>query len=93
MCHRLWHKRPCPAGAIQGPACGEQRHDRAGGRTILDLQANEVWDNKFLDRLARDLRSEFPHLRGFSRTNVYNMRAFAAAWTGLNQLSRRRLDN
>ncbi|MFK0009175.1 DUF1016 N-terminal domain-containing protein [Paenarthrobacter sp. NPDC090520] len=52
------------------------------GRTILDRQANEAWGSETLDRLARDLRSEFPHMRGFSRTNVYNMRAFAAAWTG-----------
>lgn len=52
------------------------------GRTILDRQATEAWGSKILDKLARDLRSEFPHMRGFSRTNVYNMRAFAAAWTG-----------
>ncbi|UNK47745.1 DUF1016 N-terminal domain-containing protein [Arthrobacter sulfonylureivorans] len=26
--------------------------------------------------------AEFPHMKGFSRTNVYKMRAFAAAWTG-----------
>ncbi|WP_284762119.1 PDDEXK nuclease domain-containing protein [Arthrobacter sp. efr-133-R2A-63] len=52
------------------------------GRTILERQANESWGSKVLDRLARDLRAEFPHMRGFSRTNVYNMRAFAAAWSG-----------
>ncbi|WP_155854523.1 DUF1016 N-terminal domain-containing protein [Arthrobacter sp. MA-N2] len=52
------------------------------GRTMLDRQANEAWGSKILDRLARNLRSEFPHMRGFSRTNIYNMRAFAAAWTG-----------
>lgn len=52
------------------------------GKTILDRQANEAWGSKTLDRLARDLRLEFPHMKGFSRTNVYNMRAFAAAWTG-----------
>lgn len=52
------------------------------GRTILERQANESWGSKVLDRLARDLRAEFPHMRGFSRTNVYNMRAFAAAWNG-----------
>jgi predicted nuclease of restriction endonuclease-like (RecB) superfamily len=25
---------------------------------------------------------EFPHMKGFSRSNFYNMRAFAAAWNG-----------
>lgn len=52
------------------------------GRTILDRQANEPWGSKVLERLARDLRAEFPNMKGFSRTNVYNMRAFAAAWNG-----------
>ena len=52
------------------------------GRTILDRQRNEPWGSKVLDRLARDLRAEFPHMKGFSRTNLYNMRAFAEAWSG-----------
>ncbi|UVJ39469.1 YhcG family protein [Arthrobacter sp. CJ23] len=52
------------------------------GRTILDRQDSEPWGSKVLDRLALDLRREFPHMKGFSRTNLYNMRAFAAAWNG-----------
>ena len=52
------------------------------GRTILEQQATETWGSKVLDRLARDLRAEFPIMKGFSRTNPYNMRAFAAAWDG-----------
>ena len=52
------------------------------GRTILDRQMNEPWGSRVLDRLARDLRTEFPHMKGFSRSNLYNMRAFAAAWNG-----------
>ncbi|BCW73605.1 DUF1016 N-terminal domain-containing protein [Arthrobacter sp. NicSoilB8] len=51
------------------------------GRTILDRQRNEPWGSKVLDRLAHDLRREFPHMKGL-RTNVYNIRAFAAAWNG-----------
>lgn len=52
------------------------------GRTILDRQLGQPWGSKVLERIARDLRAEFPHMKGFSRTNVYNMRAFAAAWSG-----------
>ncbi|MFJ6419232.1 YhcG family protein [Paeniglutamicibacter sp. NPDC091659] len=52
------------------------------GRTILERQIDQPWGSKVLDRIAQDLRSEFPHMKGFSRTNVYNMRAFAAAWSG-----------
>ncbi|WP_247826156.1 PDDEXK nuclease domain-containing protein [Arthrobacter antioxidans] len=50
------------------------------GRSILERQADEPWGSRVLNRLAQDLKAEFPHMRGFSRTNLYNMRAFAAAW-------------
>ena len=33
-----------------------------------------------VDRLAADLRAEFPESRGFSRANLLYMRAFAEAW-------------
>jgi predicted nuclease of restriction endonuclease-like (RecB) superfamily len=33
-----------------------------------------------IDRLEADLRAEFPEMTGLTRTNVYVMRAFAAAW-------------
>ena len=52
------------------------------GHTILERQLDQPWGSKVLDRIARDLRAEFPHMKGFSRTNMYNMRAFAAAWSG-----------
>ncbi|ALV47830.1 hypothetical protein MB46_19320 (plasmid) [Arthrobacter alpinus] len=52
------------------------------GQTILTRQATEPWGNKVLDRLAHDLRAEFPQMNVFSRTNVYHMRAFAAARNG-----------
>lgn len=51
------------------------------GRIILDRQADQPWGSKIFDQIARDLRAEFPHMKGFSRTNLYNMRAFAAAWS------------
>jgi len=51
------------------------------GREILTRQAEEGWGAKVIDRLARDLRQAFPELRGFSRSNLLNMRAFAQAWS------------
>lgn len=33
-----------------------------------------------VDRLAADLRAEFPDARGFSSANLRYMRAFAEAW-------------
>jgi predicted nuclease of restriction endonuclease-like (RecB) superfamily len=50
------------------------------GRDILDRQAAQGWGAKVIERLAHDLRSAFPQMKGFSRTNLMYMRAFAEAW-------------
>ena len=50
------------------------------GREILARQQEEGWGSKVVERLAKDLRAEFPHMKGLSRTNLIYMRAFAEAW-------------
>jgi predicted nuclease of restriction endonuclease-like (RecB) superfamily len=50
------------------------------GRDILARQSNEGWGAKVIERLAQDLRSAFPDMKGFSRANLMYMRAFADAW-------------
>jgi predicted nuclease of restriction endonuclease-like (RecB) superfamily len=50
------------------------------GRDILERQNQARWGAKVIDRLARDLHTEFPDIKGFSRTNLLYMRAFAEAW-------------
>lgn len=50
------------------------------GREILLRQRDEGWGAKVIDRLARDLRAEFPEMKGFSPRNLKYMRAFAAAY-------------
>ena len=50
------------------------------GRDIVQRQNREGWGAKVIDRLAADLRSEFPEMSGLSRTNVYRMRAFYLAY-------------
>ncbi|MCY2989442.1 MAG: PDDEXK nuclease domain-containing protein [Planctomycetota bacterium] len=50
------------------------------GRDIVQRQHREGWGAKVIDRLAADLRSEFPEMSGLSRTNVYRMRAFYLAY-------------
>lgn len=50
------------------------------GHTILERQQDQPWGSRVLERVAWDLRTEFPHMKGFSRTNVYYMRAFATVW-------------
>lgn len=51
------------------------------GRDILDRQAAGRWGDGILDRVASDLRAAFPEMRGFSRSNLKYMRAFAEAWS------------
>lgn len=50
------------------------------GRDILARQGREGWGAKVIDRLAQDLRSAFPEVKGFSPRNLKYMRAFAEAW-------------
>lgn len=50
------------------------------GRDILDRQAEQGWGAKVVDRLAHDLRSAFPDMKGSSPRNLKYMRAFAEAW-------------
>src|SRR5271157_2982689 len=51
------------------------------GRDILDRQQRESWGAKVIDRLATDLKREFPDMKGFSVRNLKYMRRFAEVWT------------
>ena len=46
------------------------------GKTIVEKQEKSGWGTKFIDKLAHDLQNEFPGIEGFSRTNIFRMRAF-----------------
>jgi hypothetical protein len=50
------------------------------GRAILDRQEQQGWGAKVIDRLAADLRAEFPDMKGLSRRNLHYMKAFASGW-------------
>jgi len=50
------------------------------GRLILARQQAEGWGTRVIDRLAADLRAEFPGMRGFSPRNLVYMRTLAAAY-------------
>ncbi|WP_371133676.1 DUF1016 N-terminal domain-containing protein [Methylotenera sp.] len=49
-------------------------------RDILDRQAKKGWGAKVIEQLAHDLRTAFPNMKEFSRTNQMYMHAFAEAW-------------
>ena len=50
------------------------------GNEILERQQQEGWGGKVIDRLASDLRAEFPEMRGLSLRNLEYMRQFAGSW-------------
>src|SRR2546428_8877132 len=50
------------------------------GKTILEQQHIEGWGAKIIDRLAADLKAEFPDFKGLSIRNLKYMRAFAEAY-------------
>lgn len=50
------------------------------GQDILQRQQVEGWGAKVIERLARDLKVEFPNMKGFSTRNLKYMRAFAEAY-------------
>lgn len=50
------------------------------GRDILNRQAEQGWGAKVIERLAHDLRTAFPQMKGFSPRNLKYMRTFATTW-------------
>lgn len=50
------------------------------GLTIVEQQQREGWGASVIERLAADLRAEFPGISGFSRTNLFRMRSFYRAY-------------
>ena len=58
------------------------------GREIAERQEKEAWGTQVIERLAKDLQTSFPGIGGFSRANVFKMRAFYLAYTKVSQAVR-----
>lgn len=50
------------------------------GQAIVHKQEQEGWGGKVIDRLAKDIQGDLPGIAGFSRANIYRMRAFYLAY-------------
>jgi predicted nuclease of restriction endonuclease-like (RecB) superfamily len=50
------------------------------GQDIVKAQTEYAWGDKVLQQIAIDLKAAFPGVEGFSRTNLYRMRAFFLAY-------------
>ena len=58
------------------------------GREIAERQEKEAWGSQVIERLAKDLQTSFPGVGGFSRANVFKMRAFYLACVKVSQAVR-----
>ncbi|MBO0932102.1 PDDEXK nuclease domain-containing protein [Fibrella aquatilis] len=56
------------------------------GKRLSEKIAAEKWGAKVIDQLSADLQKQIPGLRGFSRRNLFNMKAFADEYADLNSL-------
>ena len=50
------------------------------GRTLLEQKEKAGWGQKIIEKLANDLRTKFPNMRGLSKRNLVYMQTFASAW-------------
>lgn len=46
------------------------------GKSLSDRQQSEKWGSKYLEQVSKDLKSEFPGMKGFSKRNLEYMRKF-----------------
>jgi predicted nuclease of restriction endonuclease-like (RecB) superfamily len=56
------------------------------GRGIVEKQQTAGWGDSVVERLAADLRAEFPDMRGFSADNLWRMRQFFAEYSNVEFL-------
>ena len=50
------------------------------GRRIVERQETADWGDAVIEQISRDLKAAFPGVSGFSRRNLYRMRAFFLAY-------------
>lgn len=58
------------------------------GQAIIEKQKEEKWGAGVIEKLAQDLQKAFPGIEGFSRPNVFKMRAFYLAYEKVSQAVR-----
>ncbi len=51
------------------------------GRAIVEKQRTASWGDSVVERVAADLRAEFPDMQGFSGRNLREMKRFWLAWS------------
>lgn len=57
------------------------------GRMIVERQKGGSWGKAVVERLAADLRNEFPGMKGFSASNLWRMKVFFQVYTSKEKLA------
>ncbi len=55
------------------------------GKTITEKQEISHWGSQIIERLVKDLQNAFPGIEGFSRSNIFRMKAFFLAYEKVAQ--------
>lgn len=58
------------------------------GKRIVEKQEKSGWGSNVINQLAKDLQTAFPGIDGFSRSNVFRMRAFYRSYQKVAQAVR-----
>ena len=53
-------------------------------KVIVDKQKSSSWGDRIIEQISRDLKQEFPNLKGFSRTNLLYMKKWYLFWSDKN---------
>ncbi len=56
------------------------------GRQIVDKQEKAQWGSGFIEQLSKDLKEEFPEMKGFSYNNLLRMRNFYQFYMPVSQV-------
>ena len=55
------------------------------GRMLTERQDASGWGDGVIRQIAKDLSREFPHLKGFSRSNLYNIKQWYGFYLGQDE--------
>jgi hypothetical protein len=55
------------------------------GKTIFEIQQTQKWGSRDIESLGNELQKEFPGINGFSRSNLFKMRAFYLSYEKVSQ--------
>jgi len=58
------------------------------GKIITIRQKTNGWGSKVIEKLSKDLQSAFPGIGGFSRSNIFRMKAFYSAYEKVSEAPR-----